>query len=48
MTVRGETTPWVTYEYISFAQERDYFKRKAESMGDPELYGVNTELSETM
>ena len=38
MTVRGETTPWVTYDYISFAQERDYFKRKAESSGDPELW----------
>ena len=38
MTVRGETTPWVTYKNISFAQERDYFKRKAESMGDPELW----------
>ena len=37
MTVRGETTPWVTDDYISFAQERDYFKLKAESSGDPEL-----------
>ena len=38
MTVRGETTPWVTDDYISFAQESDYFKRKAESSGDPELW----------
>ena len=38
MTVRGETTPWVTNDYISFAQERDYFNRKAESSGDPELW----------
>ena len=38
MTVRGETTPWVTDDYISFAQERDYYKRKAESSGDPELW----------
>ena len=38
MTVRGETTPWVTDDYISFAQERDYFKRKAESTGDPDIW----------
>ena len=38
MTVMGETTPWVTDDYIQFAQERDYFKRKAESTGDPELW----------
>ena len=25
-------------DYISFAQERDYSKRKAESTGDPELW----------
>ena len=37
MTVRGETTPWVTDDYISFTQEMDYFKRKAESTGDPDL-----------
>ena len=38
MTVRGETTPWMTDDYISFAQERDYFKRKADSTSDPELW----------
>ena len=38
VSVRGETTPWMIDDYISFAQERDYFKRKADSTSDPELW----------
>ena len=38
MTVRVETTPWVTDDYISFALERDYFKHKAESSGNQSKY----------